>query len=98
MPPSAAELCGLPPDPECGPPDGADAWLAELPAELLAEYLAATQAPPRREPIVAARLPRQQGDGCGFAAGGAADEMPPGAVLAGLAGDAWAAGLGRLCD
>jgi hypothetical protein len=98
MPPSTGELCGPPPDPECGPPDGADAWLAELPAELLAEYLAATQAPPRREPIVAGRLPGQQGDGCGFVAGGAADEMPPGAVLAGLAGDAWAAGLGCLCD
>jgi len=52
MPPSAAELCGLPPDPDCGPPDGPDAWLAELPAELLAEYLAATQARPRLEPIM----------------------------------------------
>src|SRR6266487_3472048 len=70
MPPSSAELCGLPPDPHCGPPDGPDAWLVELPAELLAEYLAATQAPPRREPIVAGRPPRQQGDGSGFAAGG----------------------------
>ena len=98
MPPSAAELCGLPPDPHCGPPDGPDAWLAELPAELLAEYLAATQAPPRREPIVAGRLPRQRRDGRGFAAGGTVDEMPPGAVLADLAGDAWAAGLDRLSD
>jgi hypothetical protein len=98
MPSSSAELCGLPPDPHCGPPDGPDAWLVELPAELLAEYLAATQAPPRREPIVAGRLPRQQGDGSGFAAGGTVDETPPGAVLAGLAGDAWAAGLDRLSD
>ncbi|HKA96727.1 MAG TPA: DUF222 domain-containing protein [Streptosporangiaceae bacterium] len=98
VPAGAGELCDLPPDLDCGPPDGADAWLADLPAELLAEYLAATQPSPCREPIVAGRLPRRQGDGCGFAAGGAADEMPPGAVLAGFAGDAWAAGLGRLRD
>jgi hypothetical protein len=97
-PPATEELCGLDPDPDCGPPDGADAWLADLPSELLAEYLAATEDPPCREPIVAGRLPRQPGGGCGFAGGGAADEMPPGAVLAGLAGDAWAGGLGRLSD
>ena len=86
------------PDPDCGPPDGADAWLADLPAELLAEYVAATDEPPGREAIVAGRLPRQDGDGCGFAAGGAADDLPPGAALAGLAGGAWAGGWGRLCD
>src|SRR5215475_7595948 len=94
----------LVPDPRCGPPDGADAWLADLPAELLFEYIAATEAPPYREAIVAGRLLRppgdgpQPGDGCGFAAGGVADELPPGPALAGLAGDAWAAGLGRLSD
>src|SRR5262249_5871114 len=60
--------------------------------------------PPCREAIVAGRLPRQPGDGaqpgdgCGFAAGGVGDELPPGPVLAGLAGDVWAAGLGRLSD
>jgi Domain of unknown function (DUF222) len=98
------ELDELVPDPRCGPPDGADAWLANLPAELLFEYLAAAEDPPCREAIVAGRLPRQPGDGwppgdgCGFAAGGVADELPPGPVLAGLAGDAWTAGLGRLSD
>jgi Domain of unknown function (DUF222) len=97
-PPDDWELCGLVADPRCGPPDGEDAWLADLPAELLFEYLAATEDPPCQEAIVAGRLPRQPGDGCGFAAGGAADELPPGPVLAGLAGDAWAAGLGRLSD
>jgi hypothetical protein len=97
-PPDDWELCGLVPDPRCGPPDGADAWLTDLPAELLFEYLAATEDQPCREAIVAGRLPRQPGDGCGFAAGGAADELPPGPALAGLAGDAWAAGLGRLSD
>src|SRR5262245_13338357 len=97
-PPDDWELGELVPDPRCGPPDGADAWLADLPAELLDEYIAATEDPPCQEAIVAGRLPRQPGDGCGFAAGGAADELPPGPVLAGLAGDAWAAGLGRLSD
>jgi len=104
MPPDDWELDELVPDPRCGPPDGADAWLADLPAELLFEYIAATEAPPCREAIVAGRLPRQPGDGwrpgdgCGFAAGGVADELPPGPMLSGLAGDAWAAGLGRLSD
>jgi hypothetical protein len=97
-PPDDWELHELVPDPRCGPPDGPDAWLADLPAELLFEYIAATEDPPCREAIVAGRLPRQSGDGCGFAAGGAADELPPGPVLAGLACDAWAAGLDRLSD
>ena len=97
-PPDDWELCGVVPDPRCGPPDGPDAWLADLPAELLFEYIAATEDPPCREAIVAGRLPRQAGDGCGFAAGGAADELPPSPALAGLACDAWAAGLDRLSD
>ena len=97
-PPDDWELHELVPDPRCGPPDGPDAWLADLPAELLFEYIAATEDPPCREAIVAGRLPRQPGGGCGFAAGGAADELPPGPVLAGLAGDAWGAGLDRLND
>ena len=97
-PPDDWELCGVVPDPRCGPPDGPDAWLADLPAELLFEYIAATEDPPCREAIVAGRLPRQADDGCGFAAGGAADELPPSPALAGLACDAWAAGLDRLSD
>ena len=43
MPPDDWELDELVPDPRCGPPDGADAWLADLPAELLFEYIAATE-------------------------------------------------------
>ena len=97
-PPDDWEPCELAPDPRCGPPDGPDAWLADLPAELLSEYIAATEDPPCQEAIVAGRLPREAGDGCGFAAGGVADELPPGPVLAGFAGDAWTAGLGRLSD
>jgi hypothetical protein len=104
MPPDDWEVDEHVPDPGCGPPDGADAWLADLPAELLYEYIAAAEDQPCREAIVAGRFPRQPGDGprpgdgCGFAAGGVADELPPGPVLAGLAGDAWTAGLGRLND
>ncbi len=97
-PPVPEELCGPFTDPACGPPSGADEWLADLPSELLAEYIAATEGQPLPEPFVAGRLPRQPGDGCGFAAGGVGDELPPGPVLAGFAGDAWAAGLGRLGD
>jgi hypothetical protein len=97
-PPDEWEPCEPVHDPADGPPDGLDAWLADLPAELLSEYIAATEEPPCQEAIVAGRLPRQPGDGCGFAAGGVADELPPGPVLAGLAGEAWAAGLGRLSD
>ena len=97
-PPDEWEPCEPVRDPAYGPPDGLDAWLADLPAELLSEYIAATEDPPCPEAIVAGRLPRQPGVGCGFAAGGVADELPPGPVLAGLAGDAWAAGLGRLSD
>jgi hypothetical protein len=46
----------------------------------------------------AGRWDRSRGDGGGFAAGGAADRLLPGPVLAGLAGDRWAAGLERLTD
>src|SRR5215468_12698053 len=62
-PPDDWESGELVPDPRCGPPDGADAWLADLPAELLFEYIAATEDPPCREAIVTGRLPRQPGEG-----------------------------------
>ena len=48
-PPDDWELCGVVPDPRSGPPDGPDAWLADLPAELLFEYIAATEDPPCQE-------------------------------------------------
>jgi hypothetical protein len=50
------------------------------------------------EVFKAGRWDRSRGDGGGFAAGGLADGLPPGAVLAGLAEDRWAAGLDRLSD
>jgi hypothetical protein len=43
-------------------------------------------------------LPRRLGTGGGFDAGGAADRLPPGPVLAGLAADRWAAGPGQASD
>ncbi|HEY6280095.1 MAG TPA: HNH endonuclease signature motif containing protein [Streptosporangiaceae bacterium] len=97
-PPTFEEWYGLAPDPDADPPDGPDAWLADLPEPLLAEYLAASAEPAPPEALPAGRLPRELGDGCGFAAGGVADTLPPGPVLAGFADDAWAAGLSRLSD
>jgi hypothetical protein len=43
-------------------------------------------------------LPRRLGTGGGFDAGGVADRLPPGPMLAGLAADKWADGLGRVSD
>jgi Domain of unknown function (DUF222) len=85
-------------DLDCGPPEGPEGWLAELPWPLLAEYFEAVREPAGPEPIAAGRLPRELGQGCGFAAGGVADDLPPGPTLAGLAADAWGGGLGRLTD
>src|SRR5215469_1101508 len=96
--PSEEELDGLAPDPLADPPDGEYAWLADLPGPLLDEYLTATAEPAGPEPIAAGLWNRAAGDGAGFAAGGMADDLPPGPVLAGLTGDVHAAGLGRLTD
>jgi hypothetical protein len=97
VPPSDAELDGLAPDPYAGPPDGADAWLADLPGALLDEYVAATEEPVGPEPIAAGFWSRSAGDGAGFASGGVVDDLAPGPVLAGLAADA-TAGIGRFTD
>jgi hypothetical protein len=98
VPPTEAELAGLAPDPLAGPPDGEYAWLADLPGPLLDEYLQATAEPPRPEPIAAGWWDRSAGNGGGFGAGGVADDIAPGVVLAGLTADVVAAGLGRLSD
>jgi hypothetical protein len=96
--PADADLDEFACDLDCGPPEGPEAWLAELPWPLLAEYFEAVREPAGPEPIAAGRLPRELGQGCGFAAGGVADDLPPGPTLAGLAADAWDGGLGRLSD
>jgi hypothetical protein len=100
-PPSDEELCGLIFDPDSSPPDGVEAWLADLPDPVRNAYLdsVAAQSPPAApEAIAAGFLHRDGGRGRGFAAGGLLDVMEPGAVLAGFAGDAWADGLDRLTD
>ena len=100
-PPSDEELCGLIFDPDSSPPDGAEAWLADLPDPVRNAYLdsVAAQSPPAApEAIAAGFLHRDGGRGRGFAAGGLLDVMEPGAVLAGFADDAWADGLDRLTD
>jgi hypothetical protein len=53
---------------------------------------------PSAEVLKAGRWDRTRGDGSGFAAGGLADLLPPGPVLAGLAGDRWRTGLDKLSD
>jgi hypothetical protein len=68
-----------------------DLWLADDPDS-------AGPQPPVREVLKAGFWDRTSGDGAGFAAGGVTDRLPPGPVLAGLAADAWAEGLGRLTD
>lgn len=96
--PTAEELAGEAPDPYAAPPEGAWGWLADLPGPLLEEYLDATAEPRGPEPPAAGSCNRATGEGCGFAADGAADALAPGPVLAGLAGDMAAAGLGRCSD
>jgi hypothetical protein len=54
--------------------------------------------PPVPEVLKAGRWDRSCGDGAGFASGGVVDRLPPGATLAGLAGDVWERGLERLSD
>jgi hypothetical protein len=56
--------------------------------------------PPGGEPVEAlpGLMPRHLGTGGGFDAGGVADRVPPGPVLAGLTADKWASGLSRVTD
>jgi hypothetical protein len=96
--PTMEELCGLGPDPLADPPSGPDEWLADLPGPLLDEYLSVPAEPARPEPLAAGFRDRAAGDGCGFAAGGACDKLPPGPVLAELTDRARAAGLDTCTD
>src|SRR6266516_3719018 len=64
------------------------------PRNLLIEHLTV----PVPEAWPAGTLPRDGERGAGFAAGGAADGLPPGVALAGFASDAWITGLGRITD
>ena len=84
-------------DPDSAPPDGLQAWLADLPGPLLEEYLAATAeaAPEIPRAGLGGRVTRE---GAAFAADGVADLLRPGPALAGLAEGARAAGLSKLTD
>src|SRR5712691_10393271 len=97
-----AELCGMVFDPDSSPPDGADAWLADLPAALREPYLrpAGPATGPAAVPQVLAAgfWDRDESCGAGFASGGPLDHLAPGPVLAGFTTEAWSEGLGMLSD
>jgi hypothetical protein len=88
-------------DPGYGPvgqqPVDVDAWLAALPRDLRDPDLDGAPAPAAPE-VLPGLMPRRLGTGGGFDAGGVADRVPPGPVLAGLAADKWDAGLAKASD
>jgi hypothetical protein len=96
------DLCGDESDPAAGPPDGEEAWLADLPADLRDQHL--TEPWTGAGEAMAAGFLRGPGflpgvggrPGVGFAAGGALDQLVPGQALAGFAADTWTAGLAEL--
>ena len=87
-------------DPDCGPPEGEDAWLAQVASPVADEYLARHQPPVGpQETLAAGFTHRDRESGArGWAAGGTLDIMEPGAALAGFADDAIADGLPALND
>jgi hypothetical protein len=90
-------------DPDTSPPGGPDAWRAAAARPLRAAWPAGgpglAEMPGVPEVLAAGFAHGDAGrGGPGFGAGGAADQLLPGRVLAGLAGDAWRDGLERLGD
>lgn len=85
------------PDPDCAPPDGDEAWLAELATPVREQYLTALPAQ-STETLAAGFWDRDEGSGPVFASGGVAGRVLPGRLLAGFTGAAWQDGLGRLSD
>jgi uncharacterized protein DUF222 len=87
-------------DPYCGPPDGDEAWLADVPAEVAAGYLDARPGPPPApEALAAGFTHRDRSRGArGFAGGGSLDLMEPGPALAGFTANAFDDGLAALTD
>jgi hypothetical protein len=104
VPAAAAAPDRLPAQPAdlTGPLEDLGTLLREHPE--LADALSAVDAdtddpaPAGPEVLKAGFWDRAGGDGGGFAAGGAADSLPPGPVLAGFAADVWADGLARVSD
>jgi hypothetical protein len=97
-PPTDEELCGLAPDPYCDPPDHADAWAMDVPADLRGQCLIATEPARVRGAWPDGIRSPDAGRGAGFADGGVADRLPPGVALAGFVSDVWAAGLDQISD
>ncbi len=85
--PTDAELLGVWPDPFAGPPDGDDAWLADLSDAELDEVARRWDAAKPADPVPA-----------GFRWCAPIDVLPPDEVLAGFAAEAYDGGLGRLSD
>jgi hypothetical protein len=88
-------------NPYSGPPEGDDAWLAQVASPVADTYLASIQpsAAGGPEALAAGFTHRDPMPGArGFAAGGPLDTMEPGPVLAGFADDAVDAGLAGLSD
>jgi hypothetical protein len=73
-------------------PDEDEEWLAELPPE---QWEEPAEAGPEALPGL---MPRRWGTGGGFDAGGLADAIPPGPVLAGLAAGKHETGLARVSE
>jgi hypothetical protein len=99
--PPDEDRCEVDFDPDSSPPDGAEAWLADVADPVRNAYLDSIAAQPpaaATDSIAAGFLHRDGGRGRGFAAGGLLDAMAPGPVLAGFAGDAWADGPDQLTD
>jgi hypothetical protein len=95
----AAEAGELIPDLDADPGDGADAWENGQGAEWARLVDADDDLPDGLRGCFPAGLcPRDDGQGGGFAAGGVADRLPPGVVLAGLTGDVWQGGLDAVSD
>ena len=90
--PDEDELAGLALDPETAPPDGVHGWFADLPGPLLDEYFAAAAEVSGLDVPRAGHRDRVGSEGAGFAAGGVAEMLSPGAALAGLAEDAHSCG------
>jgi len=88
---------GDPWPPDDRAPDVPDDWPPDPLDEEWEDWLEA-QSPRPPEALPAGLLPRDCGDGPGFAAGGVADRLAPDVALAGFARDAWADGLDRLSD
>jgi hypothetical protein len=88
------------------PADSADDWDTDRCDAAPQALVSLTAGPwwqgdePDAEPVAAlpGLTPRNLGTGGGFDAGGVADRVPPGPVLAGLAAGKWAAGLSRASD